>query len=105
MTAQDRKLALVERYERQPIIRGLVQLVPFGIGSALDTALAVKFQEYRTDRLREFFDELGTGEVPLTPDLIESDDFLHCYFATVGAVVKSYRKEKVRYLARLLRSA
>ena len=105
MTLEDPKLALLARYERQPIIRGLVQLVPFGIGSFVETTLLVRFQAYRTDRLREFFDELETGGVPLTPELVESNDFLHCYFATLGAVVKSRRKEKARYLARLLKSA
>ncbi len=41
----------------------------------------------------------------MTPELIESNDFLHCYFATLGAVVKSRQKEKARYLARLLKCA
>lgn len=105
MTAEDPKVELLARYERQPIIRGLVQLVPFGIGSAVETVLLARFQAYRADRLREFFDELGTGSLTLTPELIESNDFLHCYFATIGAVVKSRRHEKARYLARLLKSA
>lgn len=105
MRVEDPKLALLARYEHLPIIRGLVQLVPLGIGSAVDTALLGYYQAYQTDRLREFFDELGTGVVPLTPELIESNDFLHCYFATLGAVVRSRRQEKVRYLARLLKSA
>lgn len=105
MASTDDNVSLMTRYEDQPVLRGLIQLVPFGIGSAVDTALAVRYQTHRADQLREFFDELGAGKAHLTPELVADNDFLHCYFATVAAVLKSARAGKVRYLARLLRSA
>lgn len=101
--ADDSTLArLVARYERQPILRGLVQLVPFGAGSAIDLALLTHFSNLREERLREFFDELAAGEVALTEEAVRSDSFLHCYFATIKAAVNSRRREKIRALGRML---
>ena len=96
---------LLTWYQGRPILRGLVQLVPLGIGSAVETALLTNLQRINVERLRVFFDELAAGNEQLSPDLIRSDDFLHCYFCTVQAVLRSRRVQKIRYLARLLRSA
>lgn len=94
---------LLARYEQRPLIRGLVQLVPLGIGSAVESALLTKLNQYRAERLREFFDELGAGRLSLTEEIVESEDFLYCYFATINAVLRSRRGEKARFLARLLK--
>lgn len=94
---------LLARYEQQPLLKGLVQLVPLGVGSALESALLTRLNTYRAERLRTFFDELGAGKVTLTEETIQSDDFLHCYFATLNAVLRSRRRDKVRFLARLLK--
>lgn len=96
---------LANRYKTNPVIRGLIQLVPWGIGSAADVALVTILENIRKDRAREFFDELGKGAVQLTPEIIESEDFLHCYFSTVRAALNSRRREKIRYFARLLTSS
>jgi hypothetical protein len=96
---------LARRYERQPVVRALVQLVPFGIGSAFDTALTTRLENRRRDRARSFFDELAAGSVELSPELIKSEDFLHCYFITLRAALDSHRREKIRLMARLLRSS
>ena len=93
---------LLERYEQQPVIRGLVQLIPFSIGSAIESALLTQLNRYREEKLRVFFDELSSGSVPLTEDLIRSNDFLHCYFATLSAVLRSRKHEKIKFLAKLL---
>lgn len=96
---------LVERYEKSAVIRALVQLIPMGIGSAADTALLTRIQAIRSERARIFFDELSAGAVDLRPELLESHEFLHCYFATATAALRTQRKEKIQSLARLLRSS
>lgn len=96
---------LAKRYQTNPVIRGLIQLLPCGIGSAIDVAVVTKLENIHKDKLREFFDELGKGAVQLTPEIIESEDFLHRYFFTVRAALNSRRREKIRYFARLLTSS
>ena len=96
---------LLARYENEPVLRGLVQLIPFGIGAAIESALLARLNRYREQRLQVFFDELGSGSVPLTEELTRSNDFLHCYFATLSAVLRSRRNEKIKLLARLLRGS
>jgi hypothetical protein len=96
---------LVKRYERSPIIRALVQLIPLSIGSAVDTALLTHIQNLRAERARIFFDELERGAVSLQPELLQNNEFLHCYFATVSAALRTHRDEKIQAFARLLRSA
>jgi hypothetical protein len=96
---------LANRYAKDPIIRGLVQLIPMGIGSAADVALVTILENIREDRAREFFDELEKGAVQLTPEIIKKEDFLHAYFSTARAALNSRRREKIRYFARLLTSS
>ena len=95
---------LIEIYDN-PVVRFLIQLLPGGLGSGVDTLVMRQIADYRKRRLKEFFDELSTGAKLLTEELVRSDDFLHCYFATTSAVLRSRRKEKIRWLARLLSSA
>lgn len=93
---------LVRRYESNPLLRGLVQLVPGA--SALETTILNTVAQIEADRLRTFFDELGAGRVPLNDRMIETEDFLHAFFATSNAARRTRQREKIRYLARLLRS-
>lgn len=94
---------LLEGYEGQTWIRSLIQLIPFGLGSAFDVAASGKAFDYRRRRMRVFFDELASGAAPLSEEVIESEDFLHCYFRTVEAADRSRVDSKIRRLARLLR--
>lgn len=94
---------LSDMYQTNPAIRALIQLVP--IVSVADAALVTKIEKTRTERARVFFDELGNGTVQLTQEMIESEDFLHCYFSTLKAASNSHRREKIRYFARLLTSS
>ncbi len=96
---------LVKRYEQSSVVRGLVQLIPLSIGSALDTAVLTRVQSIRADRAHAFFDELAKGKEQLRPELLENNEFLHCYFATVAAALRTQRTEKIQALARLLRSS
>jgi hypothetical protein len=97
--------SLVQRYERSATIRALVQPVPFSLGSALDTAVLTRMQSIRADRTREFFDELEKGAAELRPELLESNDFLHCFSVTTDAALRTHRAEKFRAFARLLRAS
>lgn len=96
---------LANRYQTNPILRGLIQVIPLGIGSAADVALVTILENIREDRAKEFFDELGNGAIQLTPEIIEKEDFLHCYFSTVRAALNTRRRAKIRYFARLLTSS
>lgn len=96
---------LANSYQANPTIRGLIQLIPFGVGSAADVALVTILENIREDRARELFDELEKGAVQLTPEIIKSEDFLHCYFSTTRAALNTRRREKIRYFARLLASS
>ncbi len=95
---------LLKRYENSPIIRSLIQLIPCGVGSALDTAITIKIINMREKRLRVFYDKLGEGDIILTPDLLESEDFLHYYISTCKAVINTKRSKKVEFFAKLLKA-
>ena len=93
---------LAESYKRSPVIRSLVQLILGNIGSAFDVGLTTFIENIREDRVRTFFDELSKRDFPLTEDEIQSEDFLHAYFATCKAALNTRRREKIRLFARLL---
>jgi len=94
---------LAAQYGKKPVIRSLLQLIP-GWGTA-DTLLQHRADEIRTDRMRTFFDELADGRQELTDDLVQSEDFLHCYFCTLRAVLNTRQRDKIRLLAKLLDSS
>jgi len=98
---------LMGYYEKNPTIRALISVLgiaTFGAVSVADAALMAKIQNIRGDRARTFFDELAKEDVKLTPEVIESEDFLHCYFATVKVVLNTKRMEKISMFACLLKS-
>jgi len=65
----------------------------------------VTLEKIRGERTREFFDELAKGNILVDSSLLESEDFLHCYFATVKYALNSRRREKSKMFARLLKSS
>ena len=94
---------LVERYANQPAVQALLKLLPYW--SSADAFIQQRARKIRHERTRTFFDALANGKVQLSEDLIQSDDFLHCYFKTVSAALNTRRKEKIQMFARLLRYA
>jgi len=95
-------------YIKNPTVRALMQVLgtlTFGTAPALDTALDTKIQNIRERRLRAFFEELDKGSTKLTNQIIQSEDFLHAFFATTKAALNTRREEKIRMFARLLRRA
>jgi hypothetical protein len=96
---------LLEKYEGNRVIRGLIQLVPFGIGSAVDVILTKTLENIQEERAYAFFDELAYGNVVVDERLLESEDFLHAYYATTKFALNSRRREKISMFARLLKSS
>lgn len=96
---------LLERYEKNRVIRALVQLIPFGIGGAIDVVLTRTLVSIQEERSKTFFDELAKGATQLDPVVLESEDFLHCFFATTRYALNTRRREKIKMFARLLRAS
>lgn len=96
---------LAARYRSNGVIRALVQLIPLNIGSAADTLAMSKIEAMRKERLTTFFDELANGNIELTEELLGSEEFLHFFFATSTAALRSRRHEKIKLFAKLLKSS
>jgi hypothetical protein len=93
---------LLREYNENSILRGLIQIIPYA--SMIDTVLTSAYNNILVERSRTFFEELGAGNIELTQEIIESEDFLHAYFATYKAAIYSKQREKIRFLARLLKN-
>ncbi|MFA7677810.1 MAG: hypothetical protein WCY34_06585, partial [Candidatus Omnitrophota bacterium] len=94
-----------KRYSRNPVLRGLIQLIPYSIGSGIDAALIATVISIREDRAKTFFDELDAGKIKLNESLIKSEDFLHKFFVTTKAAFNARRREKIKLFAYLLLSS
>jgi hypothetical protein len=95
---------LVNLYDNK-YVRALIQIVPFGIGSATDVYLKETIDKIREDRLSTFFNQLEKGEIELTDDIIESESFLHNYFSTMRIVLNTRRREKIVLIGNLFNTA
>lgn len=94
--------SVLEFYRRSPIVRGLVQLVPYG-GPALDAAIISAFDLMGQKRIDRFFRDLEENKLELTPDVVQSDEFLHRFMITSRAVMVQGEAEKIRLFANLLK--
>ena len=94
----------LEKYDNR-VIRGLIQLLPCGIGSAIDVVLMKTLEHIQRERTMAFFDELAKGDVIVDEELLKSEDFLHAYFATTKYALNTRRREKIEMFARLLKSS
>jgi len=103
MKAEIEKWAL--KYEGNEVIRSLIKLVPSGIGSAIDSFISIRLNKLLRKRKRVFFTEIASGKKHLTPEMIDSDDFLHAFFKTTDAAMRTHRVEKIRLFARILKNA
>jgi hypothetical protein len=92
-------------YLKNPVVRALAQLVPGGVGGAIDAYVAGRYDRMLEDRRRAFFESLDEGAQQLTPEVLESDDFLHRFDITLRAVHRTHRQEKIRLFARLFKSS
>ncbi|ENQ4672957.1 hypothetical protein ACEO74_003515 [Vibrio cholerae] len=91
----------LEEYAGNRFIRALVQLIPFGVGGAIDVTIQKTVDSIIKERARAFFDELNQN---IKPDeaLLERNDFIHAYFSTAKYALNTRRLEKIRLFARLL---
>ena len=85
----------------EAILKGLCGLIPT-LGAAGAEAISLKFRSYEKKRVHALFDALAKGSKHLSNDLIESEDFLFCFIATVRAVERSRRMDKIAFYANLL---
>ena len=92
-------------YEQHRVLRPLIQLIPLGFGSAIDTFMMQTLSKIREECVSEFIDELAKGNQINDEQLLESEDFLHCYITTVDLALKTYQRKKIRMFARLLKSS
>ena len=100
-TTIDKGRVILERLYDNPIVKGLLQLVPGGYGSGLVEILDDQVSRLHKKRTKIFFDELANNKIEITEELIEDNDFLHCFFSTIRAVLRTHKNEKIKYLARL----
>ena len=90
-----------ERYADNHYLRALVQLVvPFG--GAYNTAIQGRVAEVREARSVRLFDRIEANRLPLTKELVESEDFIHRFLVTHEAVLRTLREEKRDAMADLL---
>lgn len=93
---------LSKSYNDNRTIRLLVNLLPKG--SLIDKNISAYYNKEVERRLKDFFDELERGNIQLTEDVIQSDEFIHKYFITLKAATETMRKEKIEMFARLLKN-
>jgi hypothetical protein len=78
---------LAESHHSNEVLRTLIKLIPYG--SIVDNNLSSFYTKEKERRLKVFFDELDKGAIPLTKELLDSDEFLHKYFITLKAVLET----------------
>lgn len=93
---------LAEKYKSKTIIRGLVQLIPFSVGSAAETALLTQATKQRDKRIEQFFLALEENRISISDEIVKSDDFVHKFLVTMGAAARTHRKEKIEVFAKLI---
>lgn len=94
-------------YIKNKTVRSLMQLLghlTFGATSAIDSWLVIKWQEICSERSKVFFNELDNGNIQLTEELIQNEDFLHAFFITVKVALNTRRHEKIRLFGKILKS-
>ena len=69
----------------------------------VDEFITQSINVYKEIKLRTFFDELETGNIEITKELIEDQDFLHAYFSTVNAVIRTRTEHKIKLFANALK--
>ncbi|GAA0106651.1 hypothetical protein UT300013_32750 [Paraclostridium sordellii] len=97
----------LDLYANNPVIRGLAETIKI-LNPALsiaDGVLLSSINNVQQKRMKVFFDELESGNINLSEEIIKSDDFLHKYMITRNVVTKTNRKEKIKIFAMLFKSS
>lgn len=95
---------LSDSYTSSSSIPTLIQLAAISHPwmNVLTAPIAPILNRIREERMRTFFDALAEGEIELTDEMIQSENFLHYYHATASAAFKTRQREKIRWFAHLL---
>ena len=83
---------LANSYESNPILKGLVKLIPNG--SSVDSVFSVAWSNYKKAKLKVFFDELANGKIELTEGIVSSNEFLHAFFRTLSMLKITARQKR-----------
>ena len=75
-----------------------------GIGSAIDVRVLIRYEKLKAENAQIFFDELQRRIGNIEPELLESEDFIHCLMKTIQLAIDTRRHEKIKMFARLLGS-
>ena len=99
-----KQLGLDGTFEQYPVMAALLQLVPFGIGSAVDTLINAAFAKERERRLVSFLRKLlevqeGTLANALTVEYLESDAGRDIVMKAIAAATRTRHEDKHLILA------
>ena len=94
---------LKEGYESSGL-KVLAPLIPFGFGSAIENILLGTYDALIRNRQRIFFEELDRGNIRITEQIAQDNEFVHCFTIALNAASRCHREEKIRLIARLLTS-
>lgn len=92
---------IAKAYLENIAFRGIMQSHPFS--AIIDLAISSKYSEILISRNERFFAELQAGEVDYNQDVIESNEFLHCFFISYNAAMRAKREEKISMFAKILK--
>jgi len=92
---------ILEGYEKNPLLRPLLQILPHGIGSGIDSFLIITLNRMRQERTKVFFDELINGNYNPDNDYLKTDDFVHKYILTMRYVLNTNQKDKIKMFAKI----
>lgn len=98
------KERVLEIYSGSHLARAVVrQLSIYGIpvGDVIDSLAAEAYNKIHIERAAIFFEELDKGQIELTQEVIQSEEFLFSLFAALKASLYTRQKEKVRFFAKL----
>lgn len=95
----------IEKYNSNPILKALVYWVSGcytnGILGAIETAILTTHTKAQKRRVRLFFEHLDKQKLELTEEMVQNEDFLYFFKATLQATIRTRRTEKIIYLATL----
>lgn len=90
----------VERTNRA-LTKTIAESLPV-VGNLIGNAIEEHLEQAEDRRVRMLYEKLEKGKAQLTPELIQSEDFLFCLMATLRAVKRTRRTEKIEYFANLI---
>lgn len=98
--------SLYTKYQNDTGIRYLIEaisLTGLPLNSLIETFVGTYVNKMVASRLRTFYEELNNGEVELTDEIIQKEDFLHSYFSVVNYVARSKNDEKSKRFAKIIK--